>query len=187
MARFNKRIFTFRTIAGEVASAAAQLPTLARAYLKPGVPAALREKVMLGTTSVNDCRYCSWVHSAVALRHGVDLGELNEFLSDSSLDCCDEREATAILYAQHYAATAGHPEPELYARLEASFGVEDSRELIAYIKGINFANLFGNTFDALLSRLRGSKAEDSSLAFELAFALVAAPILVPALPLMKRS
>lgn len=49
---------------------------------------------------------------------------------------------------------------------------------MAYIHAIYFANLSGNTFDALLARLKGYRVEGSHLWVELLCAPLTAPILL---------
>ena len=39
---------------------------------------------MLAVTSVNDCRYCNWGHTVLALRNGVDLAALRQTLHSGS-------------------------------------------------------------------------------------------------------
>ncbi len=154
MRSFAKRRFTARSFPRHLVAVTRTLPRLARAYVKPSLSPALREKVMLATTSVNDCRYCAWVHSRFAAAHGVDLDELRAQLDGTEIAPRDDREALAVLYAQHYAERRGNPDPELTRRLRDAFGEAESEELFAYIRGICFANLAGNTLDAALFRLR---------------------------------
>ncbi len=91
----------FKTVVNVVASGR----VLARALVKPRTSAALREKVVLGVTSVNDCRYCAWGHTHWAMAHGVSLEEVNQILGHQTaqLAAKDPAEAAAILFAQHYA------------------------------------------------------------------------------------
>ena len=37
---------------------------------------AFRQRLWLVVTSVNDCRYCRYLHSTIALRHGVSFEEV---------------------------------------------------------------------------------------------------------------
>ena len=60
--RFAKRTFTLPLLARSVGAVLLRLPVLAVATVRPAVPRALREKVMLGVNSVNGCRYCNWAH-----------------------------------------------------------------------------------------------------------------------------
>jgi AhpD family alkylhydroperoxidase len=65
----------------------------------------LRETIMIGVTSVNDCRYCRWGHSPWAMLRGVPLKEVNQNLCQQTgtLKAQDPTEAEAILLAQYYA------------------------------------------------------------------------------------
>ena len=56
---FRKRTFNLPLLIRSLGSAMVHLPVLAAALLIPSTSRALREKVMLAVTSVNDCRYCS--------------------------------------------------------------------------------------------------------------------------------
>ncbi len=58
----------------------ASSPVLLAAFVRPKTSAALREKVVLGVTSINDCRYCEWGHTHWALANGVPLEEVNQIL-----------------------------------------------------------------------------------------------------------
>ncbi|MBU1878793.1 MAG: hypothetical protein KJ734_07575, partial [Chloroflexi bacterium] len=64
-----------------------------------------------------------------------------------------EREAVAVLFAQHYAETGGRPTPEAQQRLLDTYGPDTARDIMAYIRMITLGNVVGNTFDALLARL----------------------------------
>ena len=61
---------------------------------------------MLGVTSVNDCRYCNWGHTALALRAGVDMAALRQTLGSGSLSTDSTPDEVAIWYAQHVASEA---------------------------------------------------------------------------------
>ncbi len=153
MHRNARRTFTPKSFARHLPVALGALPALARAYLRPVATPALREKVMLATTRVNDCRYCAWIHGAMARHHGVDLDQLQEQLVAGGVACDDRCEAAAIVYAQRYAATDGDPDPAITAALFAACGDRLARELRVYVESIHFANLSGNTLDAVLARV----------------------------------
>jgi AhpD family alkylhydroperoxidase len=167
MSAFRKRVFTRNNLPGVALDAARSLPTLVRALRRPETSAALREQIMLAVTSVNDCRYCAWGHTGLALAEGVDLDNLYDLLEGRLEKPAEEREARAILFARHYADSERSPLPEAREALAEHFSPEELDEIMAYIHAIYFANLTGNTVDALLSRLRGQPAEDSQLAIEL--------------------
>jgi AhpD family alkylhydroperoxidase len=154
----------------------ASLPVLLIAYIKPATSRALREKVMLGVTTVNDCRYCSWAHTGLALANGVDLDELTQLLDSGTFGTVDDRQATAILFAKHYADTLGKPSKEAHAALARHFTACQRAEIMAYIHSIYYANLSGNSLDAWLARLSGRKVVDGHPLPEAIAALIAAPV-----------
>ena len=78
----------------------------------------------------------------------------------------------ALDFARHYAEQEGHYDHIARERVVELWGVEATREILAYLRAISFGNLFGNTFDALLSQLRGRPASNSSLAAEIAVVAV---------------
>ncbi|RLA98066.1 MAG: carboxymuconolactone decarboxylase family protein, partial [Deltaproteobacteria bacterium] len=45
------------------------------------VEQALREKLMVAVSGVLECKYCTWLHSEMALTHGVDEAEIQKLLS----------------------------------------------------------------------------------------------------------
>jgi phage/plasmid-associated DNA primase len=61
-------------------------------------------------------------------------------------------------------------------KLQQHFNARERREIMAYIHAIYFANLTGNSADAVLARLRGQRTEGSFIV-QLIAALVGAPVL----------
>ena len=113
LGRAPKRIFTPATWFTAFADVLVSGPVLLAALVRPRTSAALREKVMLGVTSVTDCRYCQWGHSHWAMAQGVPLEEINQILGlqGEPLKAMDPAEATAILFAQHYAENLDRFDP----------------------------------------------------------------------------
>lgn len=178
MAVFKKRVFTPMELVKRIGLAGLYLPYLLRGILRPATSRALREKVMLAVTSVNDCRYCSWAHTHLALSNGVDVDELNQLLAHEGVKVANDADGAAVLFAQHYADTNGSLEPGAEAALRQYFSVGQIREIKSYIHAIYIGNLAGNTFDALLARFKGDQVEGSSWWFELLCSLLTAPVLV---------
>lgn len=141
------------------------------------VSRAFAEKIMLAVTQVNGCRYCNYGHSKAALAAGVSQKELQNLLK-GDLDEFPEGESVALTFAQHYAESDSKPDPLALKRLEETYGDETSRQILAYIRMITFGNLYGNTFDALISRLLLKPASGSSLLNEL-FVLIGSLIIMP--------
>jgi AhpD family alkylhydroperoxidase len=144
----------FRTVAGVAASSR----VLLSARFRPKVPAVLREKIMLGVTSITDCRYCQWGHTHWAMAQGVPLEEVNQILGHQieSLKAKNPAEAAAILFAQHYAENLDQFDPESIENLRKYYSDGQVDEILAYVRAITLGSLTGNTVDAFLGRFRSS-------------------------------
>ena len=179
-APFRKRTFSLPQYARSLAAVMAASPVLARALSRPRISPALREQIMLAVTSVNDCRYCNWGHTALALRNGVDLAALRETLDSGSLSAGSTPAQVAILYAQHVASEQGDADPGAERALAAAWTPAEQAEIKAYIAAITFGNLAGNSADAWLARLRRVPVEGGHPAAEAIAALAGFPALLPA-------
>ena len=175
MNTFRKRTFTLPLLAESLAATIRHLPTLTNALLKPKLTPALREEIMLAVTHVNDCRYCNWVHTGLALEKGVDLEQLSALLNNN-VDAVSESEAVAILFGKHFADSERRPSAAARQQLAQHYSKAEQLEIMAYIHAIYFANLTGNSADALLARLRGQSA-DGSLPAQTIAAVLGAPVL----------
>lgn len=177
MSNFRKRTFSLPLLIESTVQASCALPIMFTALKQPKTSRALQEQIMLAVTSVHDCRYCNWVHTGMALNHDVDLNELNQILQSNHLDH-DQPTALAILYAQHFADQKRRPNKYATERLQKNFSKAEFKEIMACINVIYFANLSGNSFDAIIARIKGQKVEDGHLFAELAASLVSAPVLI---------
>ena len=141
-----------KTVANVVTSSHVLLAALVR----PKIPAALREKVFLGVTSVTDCRYCRWGHTHWAMAQGVPLEEVNQILGQQTeaLEAKNPAEAAAILFAQHYAENLDQFDPASLENLRRYYNKAQVAEILAYVRVITLGSLIGNTVDASLSCFR---------------------------------
>jgi len=180
MKSFKKRVFTPTNFIKRFGLVGIYFPVILKSYIKPATSRALREKIMLAVTSVNDCRYCSWAHTHLALSNGVDVDEVNEILKHGGTPADNNSDAAAILFAQHYADTNGKINKDAMVELKKFYSASQIREIMGYIHTIYIGNLSGNTFDALLLRFsgKGVKIEGSQLWFELICAVLTAPVLM---------
>lgn len=112
-----------------------------------------RERLMMVVTQVNGCRYCRVYHSRQALSCGVSEPELRELLAGSIPAGAPDEELPALLYAQHWAQTDAHPDPEADAHLEQVYGAEKAEAVRTVLRMIRMGNLAGNTADYLLYRI----------------------------------
>jgi AhpD family alkylhydroperoxidase len=174
---FNKRLYTVCGFLVATRDIFGHLDDLLAARQRGSISRAFAEKIMLSVTQVNDCRYCRYGHLHMALQAGVSEPEIQHLLI-GDLGTFPKEESIALAFAQHYAEQGDHPEPAAWDRLVDYYGLETAGDILAYIRMITFGNLSGNTFDALLNRLKGKPAQNSSLASELGVLLLGV-ILVP--------
>jgi AhpD family alkylhydroperoxidase len=144
------------------------------------------EKIMTVTTAVNGCVYCAWFHAKQAVAAGISAAEIQNMLLLQFQADATEFELTGLLYAQHFAETNRRPDPAMTHNLFAVYGAETAQHIILFIRMIFLGNLYGNTWDAVLSRFKGAPAKNSSVLFELAFFLLNAPVMFPTMLLMRR-
>ena len=109
---------------------------------------------MLEVTAVNECRYCQWGHTYLAVSQGVPLEEINQIFGgqDEALFARDEAEAAAILFAQHYAERREEYDHAAMADLRRHYTPAQATEIVAYLRAITLGNLTGNAMDDLLER-----------------------------------
>ena len=164
---FNRRIYTSpKEMIDAVMDILRHAPDLKAASRSGEIDKAFSEKIMLAVTQVNGCRYCDYGHTRAALKVGVTEDEIVS-IARGELGDFPEDEAVALIYAQHFAESAGNPDPEATQRFVDYYGEEKARYIMAYIRMIMWGNLMGNTFDAVLSRFKGNPCRDSTLCSEL--------------------
>ena len=107
---------------------------------------------MLAVTAVNECRYCTYAHSKEALKHGIDQFEMEQILS-GEFENCPPYEIPAILYAQHWAESDGHPQADILDKLKEDYSSQEVEYIHLYLRMIRLGNLTGNSWDYIISRL----------------------------------
>ena len=167
---FSKRIYTYATFKADTQRIFDHFDGFRKAARDGRVSKKFSEKIMLVVTRVNGCRYCNYGHSRAALAAGVSEAELQDLLA-LEFQAFPIYEVTALNFAQHYAEAKGQPDPEAWQRVVTYYGEETAHDILAYIGMITYGNLLGNTFDALLSRMKGRPAVGSSLGNELSVLL----------------
>jgi AhpD family alkylhydroperoxidase len=113
---------------------------------------AFQERLMLAVTAVHGCRYCSYFHAKQALKSGISPEEISRLLS-GDVDNCPEEEAVALLYAQHWAESDAHPDPEAAHKLRQTYGAKKTEAINLTLRMIRLGNLMGNSWDYLLYRI----------------------------------
>jgi len=107
---------------------------------------------MLAVTAVNGCRYCSWVHTRRALRSGLAAEEIRDLLAGDVANCPLD-EAVGVAYAQHWAESDAHPDPEAVHKLQQTYGPQKTGAIHLILRMIRMANLLGNSWDYLIYRM----------------------------------
>ena len=110
----------------------------------------------MAVTTVNGCRYCSYFHAKQALKSGLPQEEISQMLS-GDVDSCPEEEAVAVIYAQHWAESNTHPDPEAIQKLQETYGFEKVEAIHLVLRMIRLGNLLGNSWDYLLYRISRGK------------------------------
>ena len=173
---FSKRCLTWRilptTIRNALQGAFRMKDIMKRKTLSPY----LIEKLMLAVTAVNGCRYCSFFHASMAIKSGIVPDEVIEMLQ-GDIGSCTEEDAFICAFAQHYAESKENPTPEMIKSLIKRFGLEKTKDLIASIQMITMGNLFGNTIDSFIERLRLENHQKGSIGLEFLIFIVSFPLL----------
>jgi len=117
---------------------------------------AFRERLMLAVTAVNGCRYCSYFHARQALKSGITQREISQLLAGDVANC-PEDESVAVIYAQHWAESDAHPDPEAVGRLQQTYGIEKTEAIHSMLRMIRLGNLLGNSWDYLIYRMSFGK------------------------------
>ncbi len=136
------------------------------------------ERLQLAITEVSGCAACSYAHTKMALRQGMSGDEISSFLSGEDSYISPE-EAKGIMFAQHFADTAGHPEQYAYDSILDEYGEEEAAIILSAARVMIAGNIYGLAYSALESRRAGKPFSDSSLFYELGM-LITGVLAMPA-------
>jgi AhpD family alkylhydroperoxidase len=152
MTKFNRRTYSFGTFQREAAGIAgdAKLVPATLAGLEP----ALRERVMLAVTGVNDCRYCRFTHTRLGLRAGLSQAEIDQILG-GGIEWVPESERPAVEFARRWAMRNGEEDPAEMAMLAERYGQHKAGQIQMACRLIRLANLSGNTLDSIFFKVSG--------------------------------
>jgi AhpD family alkylhydroperoxidase len=125
---------------------------LRRAMRGDLVSFALRERLMLVVTAVNDCHYCAHYHTKVAGRADLSPEEIGQLLA-GKMEQVPFGELPALLYAQEWAQQNGRFDPATQQELIQAYGPDKAEAIETILRLIRIGNLSGNMFDYWLYRL----------------------------------
>lgn len=184
--QFTRKIFTAKLFFSDIFFLLSHIPQIMVAMRNKELGKQFMEKVMIVTTAVNGCVYCSWFHAKQATNSGISEKEIANMLKLQFNADASEHEIPALLFAQHYAETDRKPDADMLKKLNDFYGEKTASHILLFIRMIYFGNLDGNTFDAFLSRLKGIKAPNSNFFFELIFFIFHLPVMLPMLPFVGK-
>lgn len=153
---------------------------ISRARKSGGMDKKFMERIMLAVTHVNQCPLCSYGHARIALEAGMSDEEIRELLAGGT-DRVPEGESAAILFAQHYADSRGHPSALSWKRLVEIYGEADAMGILGAVRMIMFGNAFGIVLSSLKGRIKGRPDPRSSLSYEIGLILSFFPLFPAAL------
>lgn len=145
---FRKKTFTVSSFYESAMRVGRALPQLVRARRDDRVDKAFAEKIMLSTTAVNECQYCTRFHTSLAREEGIDQATIDRILESDIEAAVNDAERPALLFAQRYAEADGNPGPDARAALREAYDPETAADIRAFVHTIYFGNLLGNTYDA---------------------------------------
>lgn len=176
---FSKRIFTPWQFIRDLGYLSGHLPGIIRILYSKHKPKQLYEKIFMVTDAVNGCIYCSWLDAKLAVKSGMSEEEIQSVLKLEFQTAASAYELNALLYAQHYAETNRHPDPNMTAKLFATYGEKIANDILLAIRAVTFGNLYFNTWRAVISRFRGEPAPGSNIIFEIVYFLINFMIIMP--------
>ena len=182
---FRKRTFTPRVFFNDILFFLSHMPRIIGILGNESVSKTFVERIMTVVTAVNGCVYCSWFHAKQAVAIGISGDEVRDLLNLQFHTHAPREEVPALLYAQHYAETDRHPDATMTDEFYEYYGEETATDLYFSMRMIYFGNLFGNTWDAVISRFRGHPAKEGNVAFEIVFFVLAFVFMTPAMVLIK--
>lgn len=166
---FDKKIFTAEIMAKDIGFLLLNSPKIIEVIRDKKITRAFIEKIMTVTTAVNGCVYCTWFHAKQAIESGISEEEVRNMLNLQFQADATEFETMALLYAQHFAETNRNPDPAMTKKLFDYYGEKTANQITLFIRMIFFGNLYGNTWEAVLSRFRGVPAPNSNIIFEFVY------------------
>jgi AhpD family alkylhydroperoxidase len=154
---FDKPVWTLRSVVQELGRLPPHVARVARTAAGRPISSALRERIMLAVAAENRCIYCQLAHGAFGQSAGLAEAEVASILAGRDDPSVGEpAERAALAYARDRARRDFASRDEaLWAALSAHYSDEQREAIESTARVMNFANRFGNTFDAARERVAG--------------------------------
>lgn len=160
---YRKRTITARDFIGSLFSLAGEAPTIYEIWGKHELDPGFREELMLAVAKLNECRYCSWGHHEWAHAAGVPEEELAQ-IEDMDIDSFDRRKWVALSYVRAFVSGKfGSVPGDLRREMRDNYTAHEIKEIELVVRIMDLGNRSANTWDAMLSRLKGNPAGDSHI------------------------
>jgi alkylhydroperoxidase family enzyme len=163
-----KRTISAFGFIGEVARKMSESPSIKAIYdgrLNEGS----REELMVAVAFQNQAPYCNWGHRIWASLAGISDEELGK-IEKLNLDELDPKVATAIIYVRALVSSEWQDAPrDLRQQMHEYFTWREIEDIELIARAMDISNRAGNTWDAMLSRLKGQPIENSDLLSEIFF------------------
>jgi len=127
---FSRRIYDPGSVRRDLREILTHFDEFRAAVRSKRISKAFAERIMLAVSAVNGCRYCSYGHVRSALKYGVSSEEVDLLLRGEVGHVASD-EVPALLFAQHYAESGGHPDPAMIQKLVMTYGPEKTDEILA--------------------------------------------------------
>ena len=131
----------------------------------------LKERIMLAVTEVNGCALCSYVHTKLALKAGLNDEAIKELLQ-GDLEGIPKEEALAVLFAKDYAYNRELLDHEYYAKLIDTYGKHKARAILGVTHMITMTNGMGIALGLLKRTLTFKHVKGSCILNELLIPLL---------------
>jgi AhpD family alkylhydroperoxidase len=160
---YRKRTITAREFVTSLFSLAGEAPTIYQIWGKHELDPGFREELMFAVAKLNDCRYCSWGHHEWAHLAGVPEEELAQ-IEQMDPEAFDRRKWVALSYVRAFvSAKFGSVPRELRKEMRENYSAHEIKEIELVVRIMDVGNRGANTWDAMLSRLKGNPAADSNI------------------------
>ncbi|TXT61289.1 MAG: hypothetical protein BAJALOKI2v1_40083 [Promethearchaeota archaeon] len=173
---FKKRSYTIKGFLQDIGFMFSNAGKLMKAMKSDRIDRKFREKILLAVTAVNECKYCSFGHTLMALKAGCTHEEIINIM-EGNFGHLDSRERIALNFAQHYTESKRNPDREAIKTLLSFYDYKESYEILLFIRMMEVGNLLGNTIDAFKSRWRGKPPQNGSIILEFFAYVISFPFL----------
>ena len=150
---YDKPVWTLPSLARALRRLPGQLGRVIPTVVDQPITSRFREIIMLAVSAENRCWYCQTAHSVFGRASGLSDDEVQALLGGDDSAFAEDEQA-AIAFARDLARRSFQSRSDaLYQALQERFSSAECEAIEATAHVMNFANRFGNTFDAARSRL----------------------------------